>query len=73
VPRWEYRAIQLNEAPRGDKDVSFLNDAGKEGWELVSITTNNIAYLKRQVVRPTAPSARSRLRKTINDKGGPSY
>ena len=30
-------------------DIDFLTDAGNEGWELVTITVNNIAYLKRAV------------------------
>ena len=27
----------------------MLNAAGADGWELVGITTNNIAYLKREL------------------------
>jgi hypothetical protein len=29
-----------------------LNDAGKDGWELVSISSNNFAYMKRMVPTP---------------------
>jgi hypothetical protein len=32
---------------------------GKDGWELVTITANNIAYLKRQIRKPTPKSAQS--------------
>ena len=49
---WEYSRINLNEVPRRTDDVDILNDAGKEGWELVTITTNNIAFLKRQIGDP---------------------
>jgi hypothetical protein len=60
--QWQYREIHLNELPRRTNEVDLLNDAGEEGWELVSITVNNIAYLKRQV--PTPPSARSPRQKS---------
>ena len=48
MPRWEYRAIQLNATPPRSEDIDVLNDAGEEGWELIGITTDYIAYLKRQ-------------------------
>jgi hypothetical protein len=44
---WEYCAIHLCDLPRGSDELDLLNDAGAEGWELVTITTNNVAYLKR--------------------------
>jgi H-NS histone family len=47
VKEWEYRKIDLNQQhPRRD-DLDLLNVAGGEGWELVGIMHNNIAYLKR--------------------------
>jgi len=47
VKEWEYRKIDLNQQhPRRD-DLDLLNVAGGEGWELVGIMNNNIAYLKR--------------------------
>ena len=52
VPEWEYSRINLNEVPRRTDDIDVLNDAGKEGWELVTITANNIAFLKRQIDEP---------------------
>ncbi len=52
VAEWEYSRINLNEVPRRTDDIDLLNDAGKEGWELVTITTNNIAFLKRQIGEP---------------------
>jgi DNA-binding protein H-NS len=44
---WEYRKLVLNDVPRKSSDVELLCDAGEEGWELVAILANNIAYLKR--------------------------
>ena len=49
LPDWQYRKLQLNQhAPRSD-ELEMLNAAGAEGWELVSMTSNNIAYLKREI------------------------
>lgn len=46
---WEYRKIDLNQVPRKTDEIDVLCDAGEEGWELVTILQNNVAYLKRQV------------------------
>ena len=51
MPQWEYCEI-----PRKTKEIDLLNDASTNGWELVLITVNNVAYLKRRVAGPTAPS-----------------
>jgi hypothetical protein len=48
MAQWEYREINLNDLPQCD-DVGVLAAAGKEGWELVAITDNGIAYLKRRI------------------------
>ena len=49
VTEWEYRKIDLNhQRPRSD-ELDMLNAAGADGWELVGITTNNAAYLKRPI------------------------
>lgn len=60
MPEWEYTRVNLNEVPRKTDDIDVLNDAGKAGWELVTITANNIAFLKRQIGEParTAPVRR---------------
>ena len=34
---------------RVEMHVDVLNDAGDDGWELVAILPNNIAYLKREI------------------------
>jgi hypothetical protein len=49
---WEYRAIDLGSIPTKASDIDELNRLGKEGWELVAITVNGLAYFKRQVARP---------------------
>jgi DNA-binding protein H-NS len=46
---WEYRKIDLNETPRRGNDIDVLCNAGADGWELVAILANNIAYLKRAI------------------------
>ncbi len=56
---WEYRKIALNQLSPKTADVDVLNDAGDEGWELVAILPNNVAYLKRQV-RESVPEATAR-------------
>jgi DNA-binding protein H-NS len=49
--QWEYRKILLNEHHRREDDLALLRDAGERGWELIAITPNNVAYLKREVLR----------------------
>ena len=49
MAEWEYRKLFLNMHPPQGDELDVLNAAGAEGWELVSITSNNLAYLKRQV------------------------
>lgn len=65
MAEWEYRKINLSESPRKGDEIDLLNDAGRDGWELVSITGNSVAYLKRQSGEPApapaaAPAARRR-------------
>ena len=49
MTQWEYRKIDLSRIdPRLD-DIELLNDAGLDGWELLTIMANNVAYLKRCV------------------------
>jgi hypothetical protein len=49
MPQWEYDKIDLNDLLRKRSDVDALNDAGDDGWGLVNITANAIAYLKRPI------------------------
>jgi hypothetical protein len=54
MPEWEYMTIDLNDLPPGTAVIDALNRAGKQGWELVAITLNHIAYLRRQIAKPAA-------------------
>jgi H-NS histone family len=49
VRAWEYTKIVLGEVPRKSDEMALLCDAGEDGWELVAILANNVAYLKREV------------------------
>src|SRR5262249_47464058 len=51
---WQYRKILLNEHVRSGDDIELLCAAGKQGWELIAITPNSVAYLRRAIEdRPT--------------------
>jgi DNA repair photolyase len=59
MSQWEHHKIDLNNVPRKTDDIDLLNDAGDQGWELVTITTNSMAYFKRQLEDPApVPAAR---------------
>ena len=45
----ECKKIALSELPRGRDDVDVLDAAGDNGWELVAILANHVAYLKREI------------------------
>lgn len=60
MPQWEYSKIDLNNVPTKSSDLDSLDDAGKDGWELVGITANNFAYFKRPVEDPTAAAPRAK-------------
>jgi hypothetical protein len=57
MPQWEYSKLDLNNVPTRSSEIDLLDDAGRNGWELVRITANNFAYMKRALddVAPTAP------------------
>jgi hypothetical protein len=63
---WEYSKVDLNDLPRKTEDIDLLNDAGAEGWEIITITPNMIAYLKRQIERPTPAPSRSSSRAKVS-------
>ena len=44
---WDYLTLDLSDLPKRANLFDALNAAGKEGWELVAITLNNIAIFKR--------------------------
>jgi hypothetical protein len=62
MSEWEYITVNLSDLPRDTGELDLLNDAGKNGWELIAIVSNNIAYLKREVAKakPATTKARSR-------------
>jgi hypothetical protein len=47
MEKWEYRRLTLSETRRGVDEIDLLCDAGEEGWELVAVLPNGVAYLKR--------------------------
>ena len=66
MPQWEYSKIDLNNVPAKSSDLDTLDDAGKDGWELVGITANNCAYLKRPLddaATATSPRAKPPARR----------
>jgi hypothetical protein len=68
MPQWDYRKFDLNDLPRRKEDIDLLIAAGEEGWELIAITPNNFAYLKRRFkhlapAQETSPSVRSTRRR----------
>jgi DNA-binding protein H-NS len=65
--KWEYTKIALNETRRREDPLDVLLEAGKSGWELVTLTTNHVAYFKRLIqdtsqpdeLRPVQPEQQS--------------
>ena len=62
---WEYLIISLNDLPFKTRAIDLLNDAGKNRWELVAITGNNMAYLKRLIARPATRSTSAPASATV--------
>ena len=58
---WEYRKVALNDHSRRSDDIDLLSALGEDGWELVTITTNNIAYLKRAMGNDQAATSTSQV------------
>jgi hypothetical protein len=57
MTQWEYRKIDLSGINPKLDDIELLNGAGQQGWELLTITANNFAYLKRPVQVAAAQTA----------------
>ena len=69
MSQWEYRKIDLNNVPRKSDDIDLLNEAGERGWEMVAITANNLAYLKRIVEQqPLAPKTRTKAAASTGER-----
>jgi hypothetical protein len=47
--RWEYLTIDLAYLPARTGEVDLLNDAGGQGWELITIMSNHVAYMRRPI------------------------
>lgn len=62
MANWEYSRLNLNDLPRETSELDLLNDAGEEGWELVFITSNHIAILKRSFDKQSPLAAPRRKR-----------
>ena len=60
MTRWEYARLDLGSISTNMTDVEVLNGAGDEGWELIAITGNNIAYFKRPIAAQRKPRAAAR-------------
>jgi hypothetical protein len=63
MAKWEYSKTDLNGLARKTAEIDLLNDLGRDGWELVNIAPNNLAYFKRPFVGPT-PAMPARERKS---------
>jgi hypothetical protein len=61
VRKWEYKKIAANEASRRRDDIDLLCDAGEEGWELVTLLPNGVAYLKREMDEDAAGEREERV------------
>jgi DNA-binding protein H-NS len=55
--KWEYEKIAPNETPHRGDEIDLLCDAGEDGWELVALLPNGVAYLKREVMDTLSESA----------------
>jgi hypothetical protein len=55
--RYEYTKLDLNMAPPRGSDLDLLNAAGQEGWRLVWISANAMAYMQREI-EEEAPAPR---------------
>jgi hypothetical protein len=56
--QWEYLRLDLNDAPRRSDGIDVLNQTGSEGWELVTVTGNGVALLKREVMQVSRAARR---------------
>ena len=63
MQQWEYHKLHLNDLPKQADEIDVLNVAGKDGWELITITANNMAIMKRQIPRAAGQSTSRRTTK----------
>ena len=55
---WEYRTIDLNSLPRKRSAVDLLNEAGQDGWELVTVNKLGVGFFKRPIPQLKQPKTR---------------
>jgi hypothetical protein len=67
MPQWEYSKLDLNNVPARSSEIDLLDNAGRDGWELVRITANNFAYMKR-ALEEIAPEAPPRAKQPVRRK-----
>jgi hypothetical protein len=53
--RLQVMKLALNETRRREDPLDVLLEAGKNGWELVTLTTNHVAYFKRPIEDTSQP------------------
>ena len=70
VRRWEYKKIALNETSRKCDEIDLLCDAGEDGWELVAVLANGVAYLKWEIVSSALGDALETTVETTVANGG---
>ena len=71
MTQWEYSKIDLNNVPAKSSEINVLDDAGRDGWELVRVTANNVAYFKRPL-DDVAPAEPPRARQPVRRKAAAS-
>jgi hypothetical protein len=54
MQQWEYLRLDLNDTPDRGDEITVLNRAGNEGWELVTVTGGGLAILKREIATTNA-------------------
>jgi hypothetical protein len=62
MPQYEYEKVNLGDLPRNADELDLLDELGREGWELIVVLPNNVAYLKRQMTPARGELAASRTR-----------
>ena len=59
---WQYRKIDLNDLPPTADEIDLINKVGDQGWELVAITTNHIAYFKHKIEHRMLPEHATKVK-----------
>lgn len=65
---WEYRKLDLNDVPHRRDQIDLMREAGEEGWQLIVLTDNLIAYFKRELDGDQAMMRRDDRQRTISNR-----